>query len=596
MNLNLPTNRGWNIIPIAAGSKVPPAGLDLDKYFYEKFPPEQLKNWSGNFAIVTGSTSGVVVIDIDDLSKTDKYLATNPGVVVSTPSGGYHLYFSMPSIKIPEIRVLESGVECYAGKHPVLIPPSSVKNMTRGAREYSGEYTYVRNESLTQLPQWIIEKLTSENVSSGKYSQAEIKQLLDYAFKHGHFQEGAHNDAIFYGSMYLLGEGMSIDVARSLMLGFDARDPSPQGEGVVNSIVDRAHSSYAKPLDKSASTVRGSKTTFDVIDYAVMADKYYDHDVKWLIDGWLLEAGVLMIAAPPERFKTWLAVDMALSIASGAPFLDHYEVNKRGKVLVIQQEDYGANLYKRFRVVEAHKLDKYPIEPDYSEDGGKISIKFNWCPEDLIFFHPDGQLSLDNLESVNMLAKKIEEIRPEVVIIDPFYSLSTTDDYYATAAAQIRQFLKPLRDKYGCAFVFIHHSKKTKEGEGDSTVRNAIYGSQFVNAVMEGAVVVSQPRGAPDGTITAYRRFKDAPPQPPVQIVFSIDDKYNVSVDEEADSLESDIMDFLMSNGPTPLKDLWEEFGEQFSSKARLGELLKRMSNVVQNGKRQYMIAPVVVS
>lgn len=594
-NLNLPTDRGWNIIPIAAGSKVPPAGLDLDKYFYERFPPEQLKNWSGNYAVVTGKTSGIVVIDIDDLNKTKQYLDLNPGVVVSTPSGGYHLYFSMPNVDIPEIRVIESGVECYAGKHPVLIPPSSVKNARRGAREYSGEYTYVRNEGLTPLPKSIIDRLLDTNNLSGKYSQAEIKQMLDYAFTNGHFQEGAHNDAIFYGSMYLLGEGMAIEIVRSLMLGFDARDPSPQGESIVNSIVNRAHVNYAKPRDNPAK-VAVSKPGFDVIDYAVMAEKYYDHDVQWLIDGWLLESGVLMIAAPPERFKTWLAVEMALSIASGAPFLDYYEVNRTGKVLVIQQEDYGANLYKRFKLVEAHKLDKYPIEADYEEKDGHISIKFNWMPEEMIFFHPDGLLSLDNLESVNQLAKKIDEIRPAVVIIDPFYSLSTNDDYYATAAAQIRQYLKPLRDKYNCAFVFIHHSKKTKEGEGDSTVRNAIYGSQFVNAVMEGAVVISQPKGAPDGTVMAYRRFKDAPPQPPVKIVFTIGEQYDVYVDEDADSIEKDITEFLMLNGPTALKDLYEEFEDDFSSKPRLLETLRRMDNIVQDGKHRYMIAPVVVS
>ena len=60
---------------------------------------------------------------------------------------------------------------------------------------------------------------------------------------------------------------------------------------------------------------------------------------EWLIkDIW--QAGTYgMIAGEPKTYKSVLATDLALSVATGKPFLGVYEVMKRGSVLFVQEEN-----------------------------------------------------------------------------------------------------------------------------------------------------------------------------------------------------------------------------------------------------------------
>lgn len=54
----------------------------------------------------------------------------------------------------------------------------------------------------------------------------------------------------------------------------------------------------------------------------------------WLFEGLWAEAGVGVIGGEPKCCKSWLALEMAVGLASGRPCLDVFEVDRPGRVLI----------------------------------------------------------------------------------------------------------------------------------------------------------------------------------------------------------------------------------------------------------------------
>lgn len=578
--------RGWNVIPIAKNSKIPPQGFPLETFFTRKMTEAEREQWFNhpdvdNIAVVTGKTSNLIVVDVDDLGLVQKYV-TGDGAsyVVKTPSGGAHLYFDYPDDYVgPAISVIEDGVELFAGRHYVLLPPSSVVSTRNG---HGGAYTLVRNGTIPTLPEALNRQDFGNGVSTGKYSGPEIEEMLKFVYDHGYFRPGQHNDTIFYGSMYLIGNNvMSVDQVLDMMLDYNSKDPTPQPAEVVRTTVMRVSERYAKPYEKptpinATPPDSSAPSGFQVLSYLDLKSLYDGYKIEWLVEGWIQSAGIMMLAAPPEHFKTWLTIDLALSVASGMPFLGEYKVSKPSKVLVVQQEDYGANLFNRYAIVEAAKLEQFPVYSNFSiTPSGGIVMSMDYKANENILFHPDAMLSLDRPETFEELERIIVANGIELCIIDPFYSLTVTDDYFQTAAARIREIVKPIRNRTGCAFLFVHHMRKNAVGNGASAGdRQMAHGSQFLNAVMEGMIMMTddQSQVPPAGSrrLMISRRFKDGASIQPEAFVFTVDTtqedpalQYSVYRDTSPTvDVFDDVYDYVAryENG-VRLSDIRHEFG-----------------------------------
>jgi RecA-family ATPase len=60
---------------------------------------------------------------------------------------------------------------------------------------------------------------------------------------------------------------------------------------------------------------------------------------NWLIEGlWSAEA-IGIIGGEPKTFKSFLALDLAVTVASGTPCLRHFPTSQRGPVLLFAAED-----------------------------------------------------------------------------------------------------------------------------------------------------------------------------------------------------------------------------------------------------------------
>lgn len=71
----------------------------------------------------------------------------------------------------------------------------------------------------------------------------------------------------------------------------------------------------------------------------------------WLIESLWGDAAVGIIGGAPKCCKSWLGLDMAVSVASGTPCLGRFQVPGQGKVLIFPAEDAAHNVRARIESI-----------------------------------------------------------------------------------------------------------------------------------------------------------------------------------------------------------------------------------------------------
>lgn len=85
----------------------------------------------------------------------------------------------------------------------------------------------------------------------------------------------------------------------------------------------------------------------------------------WLVEGVLTEGACGFVAGEPKTWKSWVAYDLALSVATGADFLGHFPVKNPGPVLYIQEEDPPPVLKTRgAKIWKGKTVDKFELDSE----------------------------------------------------------------------------------------------------------------------------------------------------------------------------------------------------------------------------------------
>lgn len=160
--------RGWSVIPVDGQTK---RSMVRWKRYQTSKPSElDLREWkdSDAFAVVTGSFSGVIVLDVDPSgleSLKGRELPVTP--YASTPRGGYHYYFKAPAETVKSgTHILGKGscVDLRAEGGYALLPGCK-------SREW---LISPEDEPLADPPSWLIGKDINE------HSNNIITKFIDY--------------------------------------------------------------------------------------------------------------------------------------------------------------------------------------------------------------------------------------------------------------------------------------------------------------------------------------------------------------------------------------------------------------------------------
>ncbi len=198
---------------------------------------------------------------------------------------------------------------------------------------------------------------------------------------------------------------------------------------------------WLKPLrSKPVPPRKGTEEVLPAIKYFRDADIENMPAYQWLIPGILPKEGVVILYGVPGTFKSFLAIDWALSVGFGYGWLGR-EI-KQGGVVYIAGEGSGG---LRSRVL-AWK--------SYHGKSGNSEIR--WITQ---------AVNLNNIESILPLEKALGEIAQEIalnlIIIDTFSRNSGDSDENSNKDVKIfMRDLNRMREQYNCSILLIHHAGK----------------------------------------------------------------------------------------------------------------------------------------
>ena len=181
---------------------------------------------------------------------------------------------------------------------------------------------------------------------------------------------------------------------------------------------------------------------------------------KPLVHGLLREGETMNVIAPPKAGKSWLVTDLALSVATGRPWLGLFQT-VRGCVLVLDNELHHETTAHRVpRVAQARGIDLSEVS-------------------DTIFVE-NLRGRLRDLFALNPYFTAIEPGRFKLIILDAFYRFipRNTDENDNGSVAQLYNQLDHWAMTLGCSFVLIHHASKGSQSGKAVTDVGAGAGSQ----------------------------------------------------------------------------------------------------------------------
>jgi hypothetical protein len=161
---------------------------------------------------------------------------------------------------------------------------------------------------------------------------------------------------------------------------------------------------------------------------------------QWLVQDLWTDQAVGILGGEPKCCKSFLALDIAVSVASGADCLRRFPPRKTGRVLLFPAED------------------SLPIVRQRLEAIARVSkVSFQTLPVEVITVPA---LRLDTPVDRQRLSNTVEHLRPILLILDPLIRLHRVDENDATQIAALLSFLRELQRQYQVAVILVHHARK----------------------------------------------------------------------------------------------------------------------------------------
>jgi len=180
---------------------------------------------------------------------------------------------------------------------------------------------------------------------------------------------------------------------------------------------------------------------------------------RWLIeDLWAAEA-VGIVGGEPKCGKSFLALDLAVAVASGAPCLRRFRPAQTGRVLLFAAED-------ALHVVRA-RLAGIALAAGVALE--TLDIQVITAPT----------LRLDLREDQRRLRETVATLRPTLLVLDPFVRLHRIDENAAAEVAPVLAYLRELERDFHTAVLLVHHARK---GAAHARGGQALRGSSELHA------------------------------------------------------------------------------------------------------------------
>ena len=249
---------------------------------------------------------------------------------------------------------------------------------------------------------------------------------------------------------------------------YDAQDrligPAPTKEYA-------SHEEWQEELRNYALEIKDKENKIEPTTWTEFSKKEFPKK-KWRIKDLIPCEGIVIIASPSGEKKTWIAMEMARSIACGSNFLDSEEFPTiQAKILYIDQEMAQSELHRR----------------------GK-QLKFDQTGDNIWLLSCD-DLNLADDDKLENLKDFISREEIKVVFVDTFRAIA--GGLKEDKAEEVRAFFNKFRTlkNLGITFIFLDHCRKPHPFEGKIPKKEQVFASQDKVASCEILLMLRSDRG-----------------------------------------------------------------------------------------------------
>lgn len=454
---------GIKVFPIQVDAKVPATAHGFKDASCDLEQVEAWWNEDPDYNIgVCPADAGWSVIDLDPggeegwVELLKKHGAHAPTYEVTTPRGGRHIYFvgELP----PSASKLAPHIDTRGKDSYVLVPPSVVNGRS---------YVVSRDVEIAPLPVWIADVIRAETIAVKVAPPVELdtpdnvtralRYIGDLIARGDVAIEGAGgNDRTYKLFAQLHNLGLSLGMAIEMAQRWNELSVPPWEDDELRTVAEHAYDyaqngagvwavpTFAEAFGKTEAFREAMKTSTTKSRFAVrsIADMRDRKPPKWLIPELIPEKEIVLWLGPTQSYKSFLALEIALSIAAGCQTFG--KPTTAGLTLYGALEGLpGIELGRRLAWQQAH---------------GKSD-------EDMANFHtiviPRLGFPGDVEEFGDEIAKWLAGRPLSLLIIDTLgKTMGNLDENSASDARQFGLFCESLRDHFGCAILAIHHTGK----------------------------------------------------------------------------------------------------------------------------------------
>lgn len=421
-----------------------------------------------NIGMACGAQSGgiiVVDIDVDDeqgknghdsLRKWEHEHGALPDTAMTlTGRGGNHYLYRSTGATRSRIACKE-GIDIRADGGYIVLPPSIHPN----GSQYEWEYE-LSDYGIVDANQSVID-LMNEGVEPG--TEFKVPEKIP---------SGERNGTLYKLACSMQARGNGDDaILAAVNAENESRCDPPLSEDEVKRIVASALTKPKGTAPYKDDQPEEKKETLPLETYTFNDLAGMDlRPPEFLVDK-ILPKGVCLLGAPPKSGKSWMALDLAIQVASGGVFLG--QRCKQAGVLYLSLEDSLYRLMERTR-----KLQQGAPVPD--------TLHYAICAEKIVPEQQDEGLCLQ----LEMELDKAPDI--ELVIIDTLQLVTPSkqrgDDAYASAYTMLNT-IRPFWQDRNIGFLLVHHTRKKTINDVDPF--ETFLGSQALTGATDAMYIINQ--------------------------------------------------------------------------------------------------------
>jgi hypothetical protein len=213
---------------------------------------------------------------------------------------------------------------------------------------------------------------------------------------------------------------------------------------------------------------------------------------RWLVEQLWGASSVGLIGGAPKCSKTWLGLDLALSVATGTACLGRYAVPEPGPVLVYLAEDALPIVRQRVEGMARHRGLDLP----------QVEIHVITSPT----------LRLDRAQHRGQLLQTAQRLRPRLLLLDPLVRLHGIDENNAGEVAGLLAYIRTLQRQLDLSVILVHHTRKN--AAGGIAAGQALRGSSDLHAFGDSNLYLRRTKDR----LLLSSEHRAAPASPPVYL------------------------------------------------------------------------------